>query len=242
MHLCQNCGHAYEGEFCNNCGQKVVHRITGSHVLHELIHVFTHADKGIFLLIKALALRPGLVVREYLQGKRKKYFNPFQFLLLMTAFSTFLTVTFHLTSGNSQASTATVFTEKYFNILMLLHVPLSALFFYLFFKKTGYNFWEHVVLNSFLGGERSILFLFYSIFLVAFRDHYSLVLSVYTALWMIYLVVGYVQFFKDKSPKYLVIKTIAATLLGYVFHFILIVAIIFLYLYWSGGLHKVPSH
>lgn len=74
---CKNCGTAFEGKFCPNCSQKAAtHRLTLGHFIHETTHALTHTDKGILLLIKELFVRPGIVAREYVEGKRKKYFNP----------------------------------------------------------------------------------------------------------------------------------------------------------------------
>src|SRR5688572_18664064 len=83
---CKNCNAPLSGNFCANCGQTSnVHRVTFKHFLHEFFHAFTHTDKGIFLLMKELITRPGHVAREYLDGKRKKYFNPLTFLILMAS-------------------------------------------------------------------------------------------------------------------------------------------------------------
>jgi Na+/melibiose symporter-like transporter len=85
-----NCGHSLQGEdvYCPRCGQAAAtHRFSFAHFLHEFFHAFTHTDKSVFALIRGLSTRPGHLVREYLDGQRKKYFNPFTFLLLVAAFS-----------------------------------------------------------------------------------------------------------------------------------------------------------
>src|SRR5688500_16468941 len=83
---CKNCDVLLEGNFCRQCGQKAdTNRITFKHFLHEFFHAFTHSDKGILLLMKDLITRPGLVAREYLDGKRKKYFNPLSFLVIISS-------------------------------------------------------------------------------------------------------------------------------------------------------------
>lgn len=92
MTTCKNCDNTFEGNFCPNCGQTAhTHRITLGHFFHEFFHAFTHADKGIVLLAKELITRPGHVAKEYLDGKRKKYFNPLSFLILTTALYAFST-------------------------------------------------------------------------------------------------------------------------------------------------------
>ena len=84
--VCINCEFTYEGKFCPNCSQKAhTHRFSVAHFAHEAFHAVTHTDKGIFFLIKELFKNPGRVAREYNEGKRKKYFNPVTFLLIVLA-------------------------------------------------------------------------------------------------------------------------------------------------------------
>lgn len=80
---CLNCGQNLTGPFCSQCGQKETHRYTVGHVLHELLHVFTHADKGIFSFAKNILVKPGTVALDLVEGRRKRYFNLFQYLLLI---------------------------------------------------------------------------------------------------------------------------------------------------------------
>src|SRR5688572_10457773 len=87
---CKNCDSPLDGNFCANCGQKSeIHRVTFKHFLHEFFHAFTHTDKGILLLMKELITRPGYVAQEYLDGKRKKYFNPLTFLIILSSLYVF---------------------------------------------------------------------------------------------------------------------------------------------------------
>ena len=89
---CKNCETIFEGNFCPNCSQKAgTHRFSVKHIVHEAFHAFTHTDKGIFFLIKEMLKRPGKVALEYNGGRRKKYFNPFTFLLIMIALNIFFT-------------------------------------------------------------------------------------------------------------------------------------------------------
>lgn len=72
---CPNCNNVFTGAFCNGSGQKITHRITMNHMLHDAMHVFTHTDKGFFHMFLQLFYKPGIVAHEYiLGGKRKRYF------------------------------------------------------------------------------------------------------------------------------------------------------------------------
>jgi hypothetical protein len=85
---CKNCDAVTDGNFCSNCGQKAeIHPITVSHVMHDFFHAFTHTDKGFLLTLKQLLHRPGHVAKEYIEGRRKKYFNPLSFLVITVAVS-----------------------------------------------------------------------------------------------------------------------------------------------------------
>ncbi|HEU0126824.1 MAG TPA: DUF3667 domain-containing protein, partial [Flavobacterium sp.] len=130
------------------------------------------ADKGIFHLLKELAYRPGIVAKEYIAGKRRKYFNPFTFFLILAACYV-LSISFFSkpTSTNdhklpaqienikdaNQKATATVqyergkqvslFVKKNGNVLAMFAVPFFAFYFWLIFRKGQYNYSEHLVAN-----------------------------------------------------------------------------------------------
>ena len=170
---CVNCGRQLNPDFkvCPECGQKVAtHRFNLLHILHELLHAFTHADKGAFHLLKELALRPGLVLHEYIvEGKRKKYFNPFTLLLIILGFSVFMNSVFHpfqknqyippekIASEKSAAKKAVYqrmiegqakvneFMEKRTNIMTFITAPIMAFAFWLVFKGKRLNYSEHLV-------------------------------------------------------------------------------------------------
>ena len=54
-HTCKNCSNNFKGDFCNQCGQKYnVSGFTFKHFFEEAFPAFTHADKGVLVLVKAL--------------------------------------------------------------------------------------------------------------------------------------------------------------------------------------------
>ncbi len=84
MTVCQNCSNQFDGNFCNECGQKAAtHRFTLHEWLHEIPHSIFHVDSGFFHTFKNLCVRPGNMIREYLGGRRKEYFSPFLYVLIM---------------------------------------------------------------------------------------------------------------------------------------------------------------
>ncbi|MES3019151.1 MAG: DUF3667 domain-containing protein [Bacteroidota bacterium] len=86
MITCKNCETEFKGNFCPNCAQSAkVHRLTIGHIAHEVAHEATHIDGGALLLLRKVMYVPGHVARDYIEGKRKRYFNPFTLLVVLIA-------------------------------------------------------------------------------------------------------------------------------------------------------------
>lgn len=83
MPLCKNCHQSFEGKYCSYCGQRGdAGRLSLHEVYHDVVHSFSHADKGVVRLLKDIFLSPGLFYQNYFAGKRKTYFSPVTFFLL----------------------------------------------------------------------------------------------------------------------------------------------------------------
>ncbi|MFM5930789.1 MAG: DUF3667 domain-containing protein [Novosphingobium sp.] len=83
---CLNCGTALVGKHCHACGQAAhVHKTIGA-FFHDLLHGVFHFEGKIWRTIPALALRPGRMTREYIDGRRASYVSPIALFL----FSVFL--------------------------------------------------------------------------------------------------------------------------------------------------------
>lgn len=165
QHTCTNCGNVFTGHFCNECGQKLTHRYTVGHVLHEFVHVFTHADKGIFAFSKQILLRPGVVALDFVEGRRKRHFNLFQYLLLVLSAATFLMIKTNMLQQAMQTMNQASqldyssdmlrlqqkigsFIQQYTNVLQFIMLPMYGLFSWLFLKKARFNYAEHIVLHA----------------------------------------------------------------------------------------------
>ncbi len=172
---CLNCGKLQQPGFvfCPGCGQKLsTHRLSFHDLSHDAIHYFTHADKGIFSLLKELISRPGIVAREYVEGRRTHYFKPLNFFLLVAAVLVLATSflysevnsrsqAFEKRSGSAispgekaayekasnRVRNVNKVTGKYSNVINMLATPFIAFLFWLFYRKGRYNYIEHLVAN-----------------------------------------------------------------------------------------------
>lgn len=84
--ICKNCGRESDENYCPACGQKMgIGRLNFRSMIHNVILGVFNSDKGIFFTIKELYTRPGYMIRDYLEGKRVRYFAPFQMLFVLAA-------------------------------------------------------------------------------------------------------------------------------------------------------------
>ena len=92
-HTCSDCGAETQGNFCSNCGQPThVHR-TLLHLGEELLHGVMHFDARIWRTLPLLALDPGKLTREWVEGKRTRYVSPLA-MFLFTVFLMFFILSF----------------------------------------------------------------------------------------------------------------------------------------------------
>lgn len=82
---CANCGAALVGPYCAQCGQHAHEssRSLGA-LFHDAWHVVTHVDGRFWQTMCALALKPGLLTREYFQERRARYVPPVRLYLVLS--------------------------------------------------------------------------------------------------------------------------------------------------------------
>ncbi|KAF1726465.1 hypothetical protein CSC78_05055 [Pseudoxanthomonas japonensis] len=92
MGKCANCARAMAGpeqKFCPACGQPTpAHRIDWHFLGHELEHSVLHMDRGVLYTLKRLMLRPGLLIRDYIEGRRAGIVKPLLLIMMTGAAAT----------------------------------------------------------------------------------------------------------------------------------------------------------
>lgn len=80
-HVCINCGEEFTGRFCPQCGQAGYwNRFTWRQAFLNLLDIWGLGNRPIFRTIRDLFWRPGYMIRDYLNGHRQNYFQPFKLL------------------------------------------------------------------------------------------------------------------------------------------------------------------
>ncbi|MDN3594683.1 DUF3667 domain-containing protein [Zunongwangia endophytica] len=166
MTTCKNCDLYFEGRYCSLCGQKSsIERIHSFSIFNDLQLGLFNIDSGFFFTIKELFIRPGYAIRDYVAGKRVRYFMPVSMLVVLSTIYSFL---YHYLDINLfyQASSKLAQDEKYLKLASILDgnyvyytlatLPIFSFSSWLIFNKQSYNFPEHFVLNTYAACQRII--------------------------------------------------------------------------------------
>ena len=184
--------------YCSVCGQKAdTHRLTLHDIGHAVMHVFTHADHSVFALVRDLAIKPGRVARDYVDGKRRKYFNPFTFVLVVVGVASLVLAATKFVDFNqgSAANPVGNFLQRNLNLVIFMQLPLLSLYSMAFFRAEKLHFAEHLALASYTSGFRSLFFmLVVAPFWVLTHWNYPATLGTYLAAWVLYFGVACAQF------------------------------------------------
>lgn len=82
---CLNCDTALHGHYCASCGQRAVALNPSLHdVVHDATHEFLHVDGKIFRSVWLLLTAPGVLTREYVEGRRQRHVTPIRLYLLFS--------------------------------------------------------------------------------------------------------------------------------------------------------------
>ena len=174
MTTCKNCGHQFDLEFCPNCGQKAsVKRLEMKSLLHDLPHAIWHVDKGIIYNIIQLFKRPGYAIKDYLDGKRKNFYHPLAYMLLMlgTMLLAMNLMKVHyydlVQDAGMNPAKATFWKEydatqqawiHYYKFYIPFYLPWMALLYYLWLRvmKQKYTYAECIFISFFNSAQMTV--------------------------------------------------------------------------------------
>jgi Protein of unknown function (DUF3667) len=235
---CANCDRAVDGpdqKFCPACGQPTsAHRIDWHFLGHELEHSVLHMDRGIFYSLKNLMLRPGHLMRDYIEGRRAHQVKPLLVLMIMAAVVVFLAKYFlegdvvgsAISVGGADAARTNVdkpldpkliistfaavkdWMNQHYAASTLLLLPLEAAAFKLAFRRVGrLNYPEWLVIAIFLTAQTFVIMAF----AIPFQRTFPQAQALATALSIVYGVFSLTQLFKG-YPHW---KAVLRSLLGF---------------------------
>lgn len=83
-HVCANCGCEFEGTYCPTCGQKnTVGAANWKSVGYDLMKAFGKESESLISSILQLLGRPGYLISDYINGRRKICYSPVNMLFVL---------------------------------------------------------------------------------------------------------------------------------------------------------------
>ncbi|SFW68452.1 DUF3667 domain-containing protein [Cellulophaga fucicola] len=157
-------------KYCSNCGAKIVlDRISLKGAWREFIGPFFSWDNNFWKTFFNLFTKPKDVLEAYISGARKKYFQPFSYLVVYATIALIINKIFPSVEatdfsdgfkyGTGDSNSKEVlknfnliyqFYTNYYNLIIISSIPAYSLLTYLTFKKRDHNYSEHLVFNAYI--------------------------------------------------------------------------------------------
>ena len=227
---CLNCGAEIQLQFCPSCGQKKdVEKLNWHSLVHEIVHFFTHFERGFLNTSLQLLIRPGRVMKEYLAGKRKRYHKPISFYLIwaairLLAFTFVISLmdyeNFRSSSGNAfffskEVGTYVVQHNQVFG-LFLIHI--LSLFIWIIVSHSKMNYIETLTASIYASAIIEML-IFFQILIVGLllqrnflTNNFVLQVQVVYTSWMFFCLI---DIFKRDRIKLLPLRALLALIVTF---------------------------
>jgi hypothetical protein len=239
---CSNCNQNITAHFCGNCGQKKYKRIDKKYIWDEIQYTFLHTNKGFLYSVKKIIQNPGKTAKEFIDGNRVNHYKPILLLFVLSGISAFISfkvIGFGEISANALANEKvtksfmtkyTSLVSSYSTFLILLSIPFYAFCTKIAFRKWGHNFYEHIVINTYLMCFYTLLSLFvlYPLMYI-FKSNETLILQL-SNFSIISLPIVFVwmcrNLYPEKTLKAILFRMIAVIVLLTVIFLLIIILLI----------------
>jgi len=201
---CRNCSSEIIGNFCHHCGQKsTVHKVTFKETFQDFIDTVFSINAPLIKTLKLLIINPGNLFKEYLTGKRKRYYKPVSFFIIVTLIymvvRTLINYNPMTTAGVHVEGEVLVKAGKYMvkniNNFMFLLVFGLGIFLKLFFYKKN-SLAEFIALSFYAVGIYTLIGLI-AMFFLKYVDSKFKIIPV--LLFMGYVIAAFSSFFNSRK-------------------------------------------
>lgn len=224
------------GNFCSECGQRTsINKVTFSETFGDFWNYVFSVDAPFLVTLRLLFSNPGRLLRNYLAGKRKSYYKPVAFFILMTIvyllirsminFDPFSNTTLQV-SGNSQ----TLLLDEARNYMLLnvdkllfVFVFTMGLLLKLFFYKKG-SLAEFIAVSFYMIAVYTILAIFNMFFIKYINPDFQILAMLVMLLYFCYAMISFFQ----RSKFLVLVKSLLIFFLGFISYGFIAFAISFL--------------
>lgn len=219
MTTCKNCGNQFDHKFCPNCGQKAsVKKLEMKSLLQELPHAVWHLDRGFLYNCIELFKRPGYSIKDYLEGKRKRFYHPLSFMLIIlgTMYVLMQLLNVHYYDpvqdnwmSETQAgfwkefdATQQLWTSRY-KWYIPYYLPWMSLIYWAWLRvmKMKYTYAESIVITFFSSSQMTIPQIFVLLLAWSFNSTAFTRTSDQLLNWSILLLIYFFQFYQLGNPE-----------------------------------------
>lgn len=248
---CKNCKSLLreEDEFCSYCGSRIIgERISLKFLFKEFLDKVLSVDNKLLKTFWHLFTKPEKVISGYIDGVRKRYFNPFSYLLIsitLAGVATLITRDFTIkaiSAANSVTSTNEIgiqateqvmnFIFDYQSFMTIISIPLYAFVSWLvFLNKKKYNYLEHNIIYIYTSAQLSVInFLIVGIIYLIHVNLLFIASFVISFIFIAYNCYVLIRLFKLSFLQF-IIKSLYFLAIGLILYIIIsILAIIGIYL------------
>ena len=187
--------------------KRVIKRVTIRNFVSNVLDAFNITRGGVYSF-KMILKNPGQLSRDYLGVSRYQITAPFKILVLSSAIALLLINSLDyinilleeslVVNGDKQEDFKNQIIERfisYFNLILWVYIPVSALISYLLNRKRNYNYAENLVFQTFVLSITNI------VVIICFPLIYislNLAFVVIQILMLFYMVYAYKVFFQKR--------------------------------------------
>jgi hypothetical protein len=156
---CLNCEStiAATARFCPHCSQRTdTARLSFADMARDLMHAFVNVERGPLMFAWALLTRPGGIAREYVEGRRRRYYGPFATLAVLVGFVALALRLSGFQVLTQDVSTPAAILQQHFDLVLLAQLPLLGIVCALMFRGAGLTLPEHMVLVAYTLSVRAV--------------------------------------------------------------------------------------
>ncbi len=247
---CINCREILQGPVCHNCGQKVIDkRWTVKGLTTQFLQQLTNIEKGFTHTAVMLFKAPGKLITEYWRGKTLPYYNPFRYTLILVAINILTSIglgiaemiqrDFSSFENDSEFSSQQMLIAEqdlwnWLNLLVLLIIPAVALMTFLLFRSKKKNYAEHLIMNTYIYGQQSLITIVTNLIFVVFPSLFSGYMVFNFLIGLAYNSYIYMRTFKE-AWWLVLIKALVVGVVGLIVLMGLITAFIYIYLFLTNA-------
>jgi hypothetical protein len=200
---CKNCNQSIKSNYCENCGQRTsINKVTFKETFQDFVDMVFSVNAPLMLTLKMLIVNPGKLFREYLAGKRKKFYKPVAFFILTTIVFVLLkallnfdpmanmAVAGDMHLNQSLFNDAGIYMAKNSNNFIFIFVFSFAIMVKMFFYKK-YSFVEYLAISFYIIGFYVVITTVLMPWLKYLGPKYNMISMVFMFFYVIYAMLSF---------------------------------------------------